>query len=194
MKHTGKALLVFATILSATLFTEANHSPFNRNSTDSHILKRLKDIYTVDTVNISMESISCADSLLNDTICADSSMDNSTINNDFDIFSTLKNSNNFTIECSDAIQNLVDKHILQNRKDNCVTGYRIQILSKNSSSVDMETLVGIRDKFEAEHPDLVAYLQYFDPEFKIRIGNFKNRLECLPVLKMLQEEFPDHIL
>ena len=69
-------------------------------------------------------------------------------------------------------------------------GYRIQILSASSYTANVDTLRSYCEKFEKEFPEYRAYLQYFDPDFKIRVGNFYSRIETLPALMKVREKYP----
>ena len=77
-----------------------------------------------------------------------------------------------------------------NRKGGTFTGYRVQILSQNSYQADVDSLRAAIERFEEEFPEYRAYLQYFDPDFKIRVGNFHMRIETLPALARIREKYP----
>ena len=47
----------------------------------------------------------------------------------------------------------------------------------------------MRNKFEETFQDIPAYLKYFDPDFKIRVGNYRNRLECIPDLHRIRNSY-----
>lgn len=89
-----------------------------------------------------------------------------------------------------SINNLLKLHIQLNQKRKSFSGYRIQIYSATSFGSNMEQLKLMRDNFEKEFPDMPAYLNYFDPDFKIRAGNFRTRLECIPALHRIKKRFP----
>ncbi|MDR1756005.1 MAG: hypothetical protein LBR65_03465 [Culturomica sp.] len=86
---------------------------------------------------------------------------------------------------------LVNLHIDLNRKQKTFTGYRIQIFSGNPSNHSMEQIQEERGKFSALFPDIPVYLNYYDPDFKIRIGNFHNKLESIPTLKRIRYYYPN---
>lgn len=90
----------------------------------------------------------------------------------------------------DSVNNLIKWHIHQNKRTKSFTGYRIQLYSVNSYGCDMEKLKEYRDEFETTFLDIPAYLQYFNPDFKIRAGNFHSRLESIPTLHRIREEYP----
>lgn len=93
-----------------------------------------------------------------------------------------------------AIRNLVDLHVNLNRKKKTFTGYRIQIFSGNPSHHSMEKLQGLKAEFSAAFPDLHVYLNYYDPDFKIRAGDFHNKLEGIPALKRIRYRYPSAYL
>lgn len=76
------------------------------------------------------------------------------------------------------------------RKRKTFTGYRIQIHSVSSFGCNIENLKEMRNKFEETFQDIPAYLKYFDPDFKIRVGNYRNRLECIPDLHRIRKIYP----
>ena len=71
-----------------------------------------------------------------------------------------------------------------------VQGYRIQIYSENSSRSDMEELRKKCEEFNEFFPDIPVYLEYYDPDFKIRAGNFETKLASIPSLKRIRTRYP----
>ena len=94
------------------------------------------------------------------------------------------------IEGEDIARELVNLHINLNRKHSTFTGYRIQIFSGNPSGHSMEKLQELKDAFAEAFPDIPVYLNYYDPDFKIRAGNFRNKLESIPALKRIRHKYP----
>lgn len=88
------------------------------------------------------------------------------------------------------VNELTRIHIQQNRQQKTAAGYRIQIFSGSSYDYTVEWLQQMKTDFETEFPDIPVYLNYFDPDFKIRAGNFRSRLECIPVLKRIRSKYP----
>lgn len=78
-----------------------------------------------------------------------------------------------------------------NRRESSFQGFRIQILSRSSYNADMESLQRFTEEFSLEFPDIPIYLQYFEPDFKIRVGNFRTRLETIPTLKRIRKKYPN---
>ena len=87
------------------------------------------------------------------------------------------------------IEQLLKLNLSINKKERAFQGYRIQILSTSSYNVNIDTLKSYTQKFEEEFPDIRAYLQYTDPDFKIRVGNFRTRVEAIPALKRIHKKY-----
>ena len=94
------------------------------------------------------------------------------------------------IHADPKIEQLLKLNISVNRKEQLFQGYRIQILSRSSYGTNVDTLKSYTKRFEEEFPDIPAYLQYTDPDFKIRVGNYRNRLECIPDLHRIRKIYP----
>lgn len=100
------------------------------------------------------------------------------------------NGGNVKLSTSPSIDNLLKLHIKQCKKSKTFSGYRIQIHSTSSYGSNMAHLKQMRDNFEKTFPDIPAYLNYFDPDFKIRVGNFHSKLECIPTLHRIKKQYP----
>lgn len=112
----------------------------------------------------------------------------------YDIMETLNQKGNtggeVIVHTDPNVENLLKWHIHINRTKNSFAGYRIQIHSVNSYGCDISALKEIRDKFEEELRTVPAYLKYFDPDFKIRVGNYHSRLESIPDLHKIRKLYP----
>ncbi len=94
-----------------------------------------------------------------------------------------------TIHSDLKIEQLLKLNISINRKEQSFQGYRIQILSRSSYGANVDSLKSYTTRFSEEFPDIPAYLQYTDPDFKIRVGNFRTRLESIPTLKRIRKKY-----
>jgi hypothetical protein len=101
--------------------------------------------------------------------------------------STMVNGNkNFTIKQETAIANLLYKYKEYNRKREFGEGFRIQI-----------TYTDVRDEvykskgaLYKEFPDLSSYVEYEQPSYKLRVGDFKSRLEATRYLQLVVTLYP----
>ena len=83
------------------------------------------------------------------------------------------------------VKELLNKHIEINSKAP-VKGYRIKI----HFGADKNAAKEIKAKFIAKFPNVPAYEKYDQPNFNIRVGDFRTKLEAYKLLKEVQPEFP----
>ncbi|MCJ8211883.1 SPOR domain-containing protein [Mucilaginibacter sp. RS28] len=65
-------------------------------------------------------------------------------------------------------------------------GYRVQIFSGS----DRNQAFKAQAKFQDKYPDIRTYISYHEPNFKVRIGDFRTRLEAQKMLYELKPWFP----
>jgi hypothetical protein len=86
---------------------------------------------------------------------------------------------------ANAVQ-LLDIYRRTNGLKESVPGFRIQIYSGG----DREKVRETKSKFLASNLGWAAYESYQSPNFRIRVGDFRSRLEASASLKAIQMEFP----
>ena len=64
-------------------------------------------------------------------------------------------------------------------------GYRIQIYFGSARQKASD----IKSAFADKHNDVSAYLTYQQPNFKVRVGDFRTRLEAQRFLKSMEGEY-----
>jgi len=69
-------------------------------------------------------------------------------------------------------------------------GYRVQIHSGNKKQPANET----RASFSRIHPKTKAHLYYDQPNYKVRVGDFKTKLEALKYKNFITKEFPNSFI
>ncbi|PSR04919.1 MAG: hypothetical protein BRD49_05220 [Bacteroidetes bacterium SW_10_40_5] len=84
-----------------------------------------------------------------------------------------------------SLDTLVENTLETNKKESTYSGYRIQIYSNPSR----EEAKKIKSKFLKEYPHIRAYLIYKQPYFKVRIGDFRNRIEAQKLYHDLVDKF-----
>jgi len=80
---------------------------------------------------------------------------------------------------------LVEKHKKINVLKRTMPGYRIQIYFGDQRLQAME----MKSTFQSAHPGTAAYVVYQQPHFKVRVGDFKTRLEATGFLSRMKGEF-----
>jgi hypothetical protein len=64
-------------------------------------------------------------------------------------------------------------------------GYRIQIFSGS----DRKEAYNVQSKFQNKFPDTHTYLSYRDPNFKVKVGDFRSRLEAEKMVEEMKPAF-----
>ena len=85
------------------------------------------------------------------------------------------------------VNELVLKHVLINEANRGkMKGYRVQIHfgPEKAKALDVKT------KFTAQNHAVPAYLDYQQPYFKIRVGDFRTKLEAYKFLQEISTDFP----
>jgi hypothetical protein len=95
-------------------------------------------------------------------------------------------SQQLSMKTQDSLVNvLVKRHITLAAARQSMPGYRVQI-HFGSQRVEANDL---RTDFLKSYPDVGAYIIYQQPNFKIRVGDFRTRLEAMKFLKELQLKY-----
>jgi hypothetical protein len=83
---------------------------------------------------------------------------------------------------------LLEKHIQANAAFDGLTGYRIQIFFDSGSNA-RNRANNERRRFMTMFPQTKAYVSFDAPNFKVRVGNFRTRLEAERWLREIQKHF-----
>jgi len=86
------------------------------------------------------------------------------------------------------IDTLLQLHVLQNKKFPVIPGYRIQIY-KESGNTALDKALTIRDKFEKRF-NMPAYITFNEPYYRVRVGDFRTRLEAIRFLEKIKRAYP----
>jgi hypothetical protein len=84
---------------------------------------------------------------------------------------------------------LVEKHIYLNEKQK-ISGWRVQIFfeSGNNSKSRAYSKKGV---FMTMYPGIGVYLMFQSPYYKVRVGDFRSRMDAEGFKQKLLGEFPD---
>ncbi|WP_281766328.1 SPOR domain-containing protein [Neptunitalea lumnitzerae] len=98
---------------------------------------------------------------------------------------TEENVENKNIEQSEVIAKLVELKKTTGLNENLDKIYTIQIFSGKKDNA-MVALKEVKEK----HPELLSNIYYEYPNYKIKIGKYRNRLEADKELLSIKEEYP----
>lgn len=65
-------------------------------------------------------------------------------------------------------------------------GYRVQIFTGSSRAEAFNA----QNKFQQLYPDTRTYITYAEPNFKVRVGDFRTRMEAAKMAAQLRSVFP----
>ena len=88
-----------------------------------------------------------------------------------------------------SIEKLVKKHIAINQHFTKSDGYRVQIFSISGvNSRDRANLM--KAEFLSKYPDAEVYIVYNAPSYKVRLGDFRRKLEAEQYLRTIKANYP----
>ena len=101
-----------------------------------------------------------------------------------------KDSGNIHIVQDEKVDLLVSKHIQINQNRQGIDGFRIQIFfdSGNNSKIRAQS---IHESFLAKYPDVGAYLSFKTPNYKVRVGDFRTKLDAQRFLNEIIADYPN---
>lgn len=94
-----------------------------------------------------------------------------------------------TVIAEPAIDSLVAKHISINEEGKGFPGFRVQIFSDSGNGA-RERANEKRSAFVNKYPEIPAYLDFNNPNFIVRVGDFRTKLEARKFLNIVAVDFP----
>ena len=92
-----------------------------------------------------------------------------------------------------VIKQLINKYVDFRKKENRIPGYRIRIYS-NSGQSARQNAQNERAKFLRSYSETPTYLEYEAPNFKIYVGDYRNKIEAFGAYKQIQHEYKNAFL
>lgn len=90
-----------------------------------------------------------------------------------------------TIEQDEMFTTLLNEKRKQNQELNFKNGFKIQVYSGDFNAAE-KTISDLKFKFE----NLDSSLEFNAPSYKVRIGNFTNKIDAERNLRLIQKEYP----
>jgi len=96
---------------------------------------------------------------------------------------TQSNADSSVVVTKDSrVDELINKQKEINLQKQTMPGYRIQVYF----GVNRQKATEVKSEFSSKHLDVNSYLTYSQPNFKVRVGDFRTRLEAQKFLKEIQ--------
>jgi len=91
---------------------------------------------------------------------------------------------------SPAVNDIVNDIVYNRSIYEGTVGYRIQIFSSSSQKAKQRALQLV-SKFRLQYKDqnIEPYLKYKEPNFKVRVGDFRTKSEALKVLQDIKKDY-----
>lgn len=105
------------------------------------------------------------------------------------IFSLCAAQKNVSYNMENGISQLEQQYIDGWKKIRKIDGFRIQITSFSgvNSKNSIET---VTEQFKLQFPDIPCDISYYEPNFRLRVGNFSTKLEAYQALQKIVHFFP----
>lgn len=100
--------------------------------------------------------------------------------------SQVQDSGSVTIKADPRIDKIIHRRAEFFQIDSTRHGYRLQILSVTDHKEAMLEL----ENFRLKHPEIPVYLKYDSPNFKLRVGDFSDKIEAQYWFVKLRDEYP----
>ncbi len=102
------------------------------------------------------------------------------------LVSSAENDSALIITKDPKLDELVEKQKQENLENQSIPGYRIQIYFGGNRQKATE----VKIDFGNRYPDIPAYLSYQQPNYKIRVGDYRSRFEAQKLLSELEGKYP----
>jgi hypothetical protein len=83
---------------------------------------------------------------------------------------------------------LLNDYVEAKKDEKVMKGYRVQIFFGSGHSA-RENANTIRNSFVSKYKEVPAHVLFEDPNFKVRVGDFRNKSEALKVLVQIESEY-----
>ncbi|OFY14713.1 MAG: hypothetical protein A2X11_16850 [Bacteroidetes bacterium GWE2_42_24] len=88
------------------------------------------------------------------------------------------------------IDTLLVRHIENNKANPTTEGWRVQVYFESGNN-SKQLATNARDRFIELFPEQGAYLTFNEPYYKVRVGDFRTRMDAEGFRQMVITEFPN---
>ena len=104
------------------------------------------------------------------------------------IVGNAQNRGSLNVSQDSKIETLIQKQKQLYSIDSSSNGYRIHIFMEIGNEA-LKNAEAMKRKFETAFPDIPVYLTYAEPYFRLRAGDFRNRVEAEKCLRRIKPQF-----
>jgi len=88
------------------------------------------------------------------------------------------------------ITDLLVRHSEINQRKQVIDGYRLEIFFSSDSKARQQS-VKVRNEFNLVFPTIPSYMLFQTPNFKVRVGDFRNKSDALKIKAYIASKFPN---
>ncbi len=96
---------------------------------------------------------------------------------------------NSSVFADERIDSLLQLHIDHNSVFPVFQGYRIQVLMASGNDA-LDITEEAKAEFIEDYPDIPVYLTFGEPNYRVRVGDFRTRLEAEKFLQQINRKYP----
>ncbi len=110
-------------------------------------------------------------------------------------FSTLNIAQDAKVVSSDVVVHdtlidfLFEAHKDANSRNGHIDGYRVHIYTDSGIRSKLRT-DKTKEEFDEKYPDINSYISYNEPNYRIRVGDFRSRLDASRFLQEIRKDYP----
>lgn len=86
------------------------------------------------------------------------------------------------------IESLIEKQRQIHANDSTIDGFRVQIFMESGNAA-LEHAETMKAEFEDEYPDIPIHLLFGQPYYRLRVGDFRTRLEAENMYHKLKKKY-----
>jgi hypothetical protein len=87
------------------------------------------------------------------------------------------------------LENILKWHIENNRKRDGISGFRVEIFFSSADNAK-EQAFKKKKEFLSRYGDYNVHVKYTEPNFRVRVGDFRTKNEALKLHKQIQKDYP----
>jgi hypothetical protein len=96
----------------------------------------------------------------------------------------------YDMHADSRIDSLLQLHIAYNEAFPVMDGFRIHIyMGSGTEALDIAEEMKI--EFEEKYEDVPAYITFAEPYYRVRVGDFRTRLEASQFLQRINRKYPN---
>ena len=106
------------------------------------------------------------------------------------VFAIAQSTGSLNVNKDSRIESLISKQRRLYDLDSSFSGYRIHIFMEIGNEA-LQHAEQVKRQFQNAFPDIPVYLTYVEPYFRLRAGDFRNRVEAEKCLRRIKPRFKE---